>query len=104
MSLEAIEKVTEVERQVKERRAAADVQAQQMRTDAERTGQARLQQARADAAERGRELLKQAEEQAARQAEEIQRAAETEAAALRDQAEQHLAEAAEFIVGRVVNH
>ena len=38
MSLEAIEKVTAVERQAREDRAAADVQAQQMRTEAERTG------------------------------------------------------------------
>ena len=102
--MEAIEQVTEVERQMRERRAAADEQARKIKADAEQAGQARVAQARVDAAEQGKALLKQAEERAGEKAAEIQRKAEEDAAALRQAAEQHLTEAVDFIVGRVVSH
>ena len=63
-----------------------------------------MQQARTDAAESGKELLRQAEARSAERAAEIDRAAQAAAAALRETAGQHLEEAAEFIVGRVVKH
>ena len=47
-------------------------------------------------------MIRQAEASAEARSEEISRTAEAEAAALREAAEKHLAEAAEFIVGRVV--
>ena len=103
MSLDAIEKVTEIEQQMRELRANADAQVQKVKADAERDGQARLVQARAAAAEEGKALMKAAESRAAQKAEEIQRNAEKEADTLRKTAEQRLEEAAEFIVGRVVN-
>lgn len=104
MSLEAIEKVTQVERETQERRAAAEAEARQIVSDAERDGLALLQRTRADVAEEGKNLLRQAEEKAAARAAETGRAAEAAAADLRKTAERHLEEAAEFIVGRVVKH
>ncbi len=104
MSLEAIEKVTEAERKNQERKAAAEAEAKQLLADAERDGLALLQQARGQETARGKELLRQAEARAAQRSAEIGRAAEAEGAALRETAEKHLKEAAEFIVGRVVNH
>lgn len=104
MSLEAIEKVTQIEQQSQERKAAAEAEARQIVANAEREGLALLQQVRADATEDGRKLLRKAEEKAAEKAAEIGRAAEAESAALREAAGKHLEEAAEFIVGRVVNH
>ena len=104
MSLEAIEKVTQIEQQSQERKAAAEAEARQIVANAEREGLALLQQVRADATEDGRKLLQKAEEKAAEKAAEIGRAAEAESAALREAAGKHLEEAAEFIVGRVVNH
>ncbi|MCI8480498.1 MAG: hypothetical protein HFG08_06440 [Oscillibacter sp.] len=104
MSLEAIEKVTQVEVQNRERRAAAEAEAKKLVADAEKSGLALLQRTRDGAAESGRELLQQAEAKAAERAAEIDRTAEAEAAKLRETAEKHLAEAAEFIVGRVVKH
>ena len=104
MSLEAIERVTQVEQNSQERKTAAEAEARQIVADAERQGLALLQQTRQDAAEEGKKLLRQAEERAARRAEEIGRAAEAEGAALREAAGRNLEEAAEFIVGRVVNH
>ena len=104
MSLEAIEKVTLLEQQSQERKAAAEAEARQIVADAEREGLALLQQVRADATEDGRKLLRKAEERAAEKAAEIGRAAESESAALREAAGRNLEEAAEFIVGRVVNH
>lgn len=104
MSLEAIEKVAQVETKNQERKATAEAEAKQIVADAERNGLALLQHARDAAAESGKALLQQAETQAANRSAEITRAAETEGQALRSEAEKHLAEAAEFIVGRVVKH
>ena len=104
MSMEAIEKVTQVENLNRERKIAAEAEAKQMIADAERGGLALLQQVRENAADAGKELLRQAEENAAVRAEEIRKSAEAEAAALRETAEKNLTEAAEFIVGRVVKH
>ena len=104
MSLEAIEKVTQVEKETRERRAAAEAEAKQIVANAEKEGQALLQKTRGDAAEAGRELLRQAEERAAAQATKTAQAAESDAGALREAAGKRLDEAAEFIVGRVVKH
>ena len=104
MSLEAIERVTQVEQNSQERKTAAEAEARQIVADAERQGLALLQQVRTDATEDGRKLLRKAEERAAEKAAEIGRAAESESAALREAAGRNLEEAAEFIVGRVVKH
>ena len=104
MSLEAIEKVTQIEQQSQERKAAAEAEARQIVANAEREGLALLQQVRVDATKDGRKLLRKAEERAAEKADEIGRAAESESAALREEAGRKLEEAAEFIVGRVVKH
>ena len=104
MSMEAIEKVTQVENLSRERKNAAEAEAKQMIANAERGSLALLQQVRENAAAAGKDLLRQAEENAAVRAEEIRKGAEAEAAALRAEAEKHLEEAAEFIVGRVVKH
>jgi len=104
MSLEAIEKVTQVEKNIQERKTSAEVEARQLIADAEREGFALLERVRSTAAENAKQMLKQAEERAAQRASEIGRAAEAESAALREAAGKYLEEAAEFIVERVVNH
>ena len=103
MSLEVIERINQVEQENRERRTAADAQAKQMVADAQRDGQALLQKTRADAAEKGKEMLRQAEERAAKRSAQISDAANAEGETLRAEAAKHLEEAAEFIVGRVVN-
>jgi vacuolar-type H+-ATPase subunit H len=104
MSLEAIEKVTEIESKTRERRAAAEAEARQIVADAESGGLALLRQVRADAAESGKKLMQQAEEKAAKRTAEVAKTAEADGAALRKTAGTHLEDAAEFIVGRVVKH
>ena len=104
MTLEAIERVTEVENQMRECRITAEAEARQLIANAERDGLAMLQKMRAEAAEKGKILLRQAEERAAERAAEIQRSAEVESAVLCSAANGRLEEAAEFIVGRVVSH
>ena len=104
MSLEAIEKGTQIEQQSQERKAAAEAEARRIVAEAEREGLALLQQPRAAAADKSRKLLREAEERAAEKAAESDRAAEIDRAALQEAAGKHLDEAAEFIVGRVVNH
>ena len=103
MSLEAIQKVTEVERRMLEQKAAAEVQARQIVSDAEARGILLLQKVRDESSEQAKIELKAAEERAAGKAAEIQSAVLEESAALRQAAEEHLDEAAEFIIGRVVN-
>ena len=49
MSLEAIEKVTQVENQMRERRSATEAEAKQLVADAEKEGQALLQKRRNEA-------------------------------------------------------
>ena len=103
MSLEAIQKVTEIEKQMQERKLAADAEARQMIAEAEKTGILHLQRVRDEAVEQGKTFLKDAEKQAEAKAAAIQAQVIRESEALRQTAEAHLEEAAEFIVGRVVN-
>lgn len=104
MSLEAIEKVTQTEVKSAERKATAEAEAKKLIADAQREGLALLQRVRQDATQSGKRLLEQAEAKAADRAAEITRNAQAEGEALRQAASTHLEAAAEFIVGRVVNH
>lgn len=103
MSLEAIRKVTEVEKLMLERKAAAEAEARQILSDAENRGNLLLQKVRDEFAAEGNACLKEAESQAEAKAAEIQKRVLEESDALRKAAEKHLDEAVEFIVGRVVN-
>lgn len=103
MSLEAIRKVTEVEKQMLEHKNAAEAEVRQMVSDAENSGIRLLQQVREEAVEQGRTCLKEAESRAEAKAAEIQKLVLAESDELRRAAEKHLDEAVEFIVGRVVN-
>ena len=103
MSLEAIRKVTEVEKMMLERKAAAEAEARQILSDAQSEGNRLLQRVRDEAAEQGALRLKEAETQAAAKAAEIQNRVLEASEDLRKAAEKHLDEAVEFIVGRVVN-
>lgn len=103
MSLEAIQKVAEVEKQMLERKAAAESEARQIVADAENAGIRFLQKVRDESAEEGRVCLKEAETRAEAKAADIQKVVLEESEVLRKEAEKHLDEAVEFIVGRVVN-
>lgn len=103
MSLEAIQKVTEVEKQMLERKAAAEAEAQQIVSDAENSGIRLLQKVRDESAEEGRAFLLEAERRAEGKAAEIQKVVLEESEELRKAAEKNLDEAVEFIIGRVVN-
>ena len=103
MSLEAIQKVTEVEKLMQARKSAAEVEAHQLVSDAEQKGLMCLQKVRAEAAEQGKRYLQEAEKKAKARAADIQSAVLVESDALRQEAEKHLDEAAELIVRRVVN-
>ena len=104
MSLEAIQKVSEIEKQMLEKKSEAEAEAQAIIAEAEKNGFAMLQKMRSEAVEHGKTLAVRAEEKAMEKTAEIQRAAEAESNALREIADQHMGEAVEFIVERVVNH
>lgn len=103
MSLEAVQKVAEVEQKNKERRTAAEAEAKRLISEAERSGQALLKQTRTQEAEEAKVLLQQAEDRAKARSAEILKSAEAEGDALRNTAAAHLTEAAALIVGKVVN-
>ena len=102
MSLEAVERISQVEGTNRERKAAAEAEAKQIVANAEREGLALLQQVRAAANDQGKLLINQAEERAEKRSAQITQAAQAEGEALKASAGKHLEEAAEFIVGRVV--
>lgn len=104
MSLESIQQVTELEKRMLEEKSAAEAEARALVAEAEKNGLALLTKTRSDAAASGRSLMVSAEERAAKRTAEIQRTAEAEADALRALAEQHMEEAVELIIGRVVSH
>ena len=78
MSLEAIEKISQVEGTNRERKAAAEAEAKQIIANAERDGLALLQQVRAAANDQGKQLLSQAEERAEKRSAQIAQAAQNE--------------------------
>ena len=102
MTMEAIQKVAEIEEKSRADKAEAEARVKQGLAGAEREGHLLLEKARKAAADSGKELLKAAEERAAAAAAEIAKRAEGESSALRSAAKGRLDEAAELIVGRVV--
>jgi len=102
MSMEAIERITQVEKDCQERKAAAEAEAKKRIADAKQQGAALLQQIRNVAAEEGKRMLQAAETQAEGRTAQIQKEAEENAQALREAAAGQLETAAELIVGRVV--
>ncbi|MCR5826215.1 MAG: hypothetical protein K6G54_06595 [Oscillospiraceae bacterium] len=102
MTMEAIERVTQLEQKTRADKAEAEARVRHALAEAEREGEALLQKTRSDAAEKGKALLRQAEARAAQTAAEIAGNAERECDALREKAGARLDEAAEYIVGRVV--
>ena len=102
MSLDVITRITQVEQESRERKTAAEANARQMIADAKQESAALLRQVHDAAAEEGKSMLKAAELRAEKRTAEIHREAENAADVLRRTAEQHLGEAADLIVGRVV--
>lgn len=102
MTMEAIQKIVELEQRGRAEKADAENRVKQALAEAEQEGHALLLRTRREAAENGKELLRQAEERAARAAEEIAKRAQAESEALCASAKGRLDEAAEMIVGRVV--
>ena len=102
MALEAIQTVTQAEARAKADREAAAAQAKQRLTDAQREAKQTVEQARQKAREEARQMMAQAEEKAAQQTRaELERAA-ADCEALKRNARDRLEEAAQLIVGRVV--
>lgn len=102
MSLEAVQKVTEYEQRAMQEKTEAAETAKKLIFDAEKAGRARLDAARAEAEAEVKILVSQAEARAEAHAkavmEETQRTCDT----LRHAAEEHLADAAALIIGKVV--
>lgn len=103
MPMNAMEQVMRAEQQARTDKTEAETRVAHALAEAERVGREQLQKARNDAAEQGRELLAQAEERAQKTAAEIAQSAERESDALRAAAKAHLGEAADYIVGKVVD-
>lgn len=103
MSLEAVEKVTQAEKENRERMVSAQAAAKQLIADAEENGRELLKKTRELAAAEEKKQIRQAEESAAVRTDEISRAAEAEGQDLCAAAEPRLKAAVALIVGKVVN-
>lgn len=103
MSLDVIAKVEDAEKQAQFRTVQAQESAKTMITDAEHAGQELLRQTRSKANEEGARLLREAETRAKQRSAEIMAQARREGETLRAAAAVKMAEAADFIVGKVVS-
>ena len=102
MSLEAMEKITEMEVEMGRRKTQAEQKARELKEAARAAGEALLVQVRREAEEEERALLAAAEQRAAQRCETLDRETEEKADTLRREGEKRLAEAVDFIVERVV--
>ena len=102
MALEAIQTVTQAEAKAKADRESAAAQAKQRLADAQREAKQTVEQARQQAREETRRMMAEAEDKAAQLTrEELDRAA-ADCDTLKQDARGRLEEAAQLIVGRVV--
>lgn len=102
MSLQAIEQVTQAEEENKVRRSDAETEAKKVVADAQKAGESLLQEMRSRAAEERKTLLAAAEASAGARAAEIRKSAEQEGDDLKKSAQSRMEEAADWIVGKVV--
>ena len=102
MSLEAINKIRDVEGAMDQARADAKTQAQKLLADAERAGRALLEKGRQDAAGKSAEVMKAAEARAAENRVAVLEATKQQCEKLAADADARLAQAAKMIVERVV--
>lgn len=103
MALEAIEKVTELEREIQKRRDAAAADSKQQIQAAQRSGQKLLEESRQEAEEAVRDMMAKAEKKAAEQAKETIAEARGSCEALKVAARKNLDQAAALVVKKVVS-
>lgn len=101
MSLEAIQKVTETERNSRTRKAEAAAEAKRIVAEADRMGRQTVAQARAAADETVKAMMAEAEARAGEQAKQIQAANAEACALLKEKARPNLDRAADLIVKKV---
>ena len=102
MSLEAIKQITEMEATCEQRKTDAVQQARRTVAEAEKAGQAALESRRAQAEAQVKTILADAEADAAVKAKAVQDETIHSCNELKAAAQQHLGEAAQLIVRRVV--
>lgn len=102
MALEAIQTVTQAEAKAKADREAAVAQTKQRLAEAQREAKQIVEQARQQAREEARQMMAQAEEKAAQATKAELEQAGQDCETLKRNARGRLEEAAQLIVGRVV--
>jgi len=102
MTMEAIQKVTELENKGRENKAEVENRIRQAIAESERQGAARLEEARLEINKKYKNLRRQSEARAEMAAGRIAQKAENDSDLLRAEAKSRLDEAADYIVGRVV--
>lgn len=103
MSLDAMMKVTQAEQAGQQRKAEAAATAKKMIAEAEQAGALALVSGRQKAEEEVASLMATAEASATQQSTQIMAQTQANCDALRKGAESRMAQAAQLIVGRVVN-
>ena len=101
MSLDAIQKVTEIEQNSRNRKADATAEAKRIVAEADRMGRQTVAQERAAAEEKVKAMMAEAENRAGERAKEAQAANAEACAALKERARPQLDRAADLIVEKV---
>lgn len=104
MSTDAIQQVTDSERQAREIRTQAQAEAQNLLAEARKSAQAAQAEARKAAQEQVRQRLGQAEVRAGKESEKVLAEFDADCQALKDRAAERLNKAAALIVRRVVEN
>jgi V/A-type H+-transporting ATPase subunit G/H len=101
--LDALTTISEAEETARKDKAAAIQEARKMVADAEKAAQAALEDARRQGEEEAAAMMKKAEELASKETEALARTTENKKAVARAGVEKRLDQAADYIVGRIVN-
>lgn len=103
MSMEALKAVTDSEEQARAKKAQAEVQAKALVERARKTGEARLEETRREAQAKVRDKLSQAEAHGEETTRQVLAQYAQDCEALKAKALQRLDEAADLIMGKVVD-
>lgn len=104
MAVEAIQKVTELEQNVKKQRESAAMESKQRLLEAQRAARRLEEESRQEAERQARDMMKEAEAQAAKWTQSVLDQARQDCEARKREARTRLDQAAAFLVEKVVNH
>lgn len=103
MAIEAIQKVAEIEENVKKEKEYAQAESKQRMLDTQRWVRRLLEDTRQEAEHEGRVMMTEADTQAAKWTEKVLESARQDCESMKQEARSRLAQAVDFLSEKVVN-